>query len=220
MQVIMNSVSFGSNPKKFDVFSQRIIKGVQRGQQVKLQDFTKELDSFDDCFEANKEILNKKSRALAEMLVSSNKDNLAGAVYGFLIKHNEGNVKLVESFSTNALKIAKRLNDPVQIVARADDLRGVYKVFPPENEKFIGVLYDEKRALNKIVTNYDVVKKANKNIASKEDYQLLLADVKVDIGTRHKDVKLAKQELVEARDIYAQHGLIEKVDRLNGLLNK
>ena len=51
MQVTMNSVSFGSNPKKFDVFSQRIIKGVQRGQQVKLQDFTKELDSFDDCFE-------------------------------------------------------------------------------------------------------------------------------------------------------------------------
>ena len=220
MQVIMNPISFGSSPKKVDIFTQRVVKEVKRGQKIKMQDFTKELNSFDDCFEANKDIFNKKFRVLAETLVTSNKDNFAGVVYDFLIKHNESNVKLVQDFATCGLKIAKRLNDPVQIATRANDLRDVYKIFPPENEKFISVLYDEKRALHKIVTDYDSIKKVNKNIVSKEEYQLLLADVKVDIGMRHKDAKLAKQELIEARDIYAQQGLVKKVDRLNGLLNK
>lgn len=207
-------ITFMANPNKtFDVFSQRVLKNIKRGQRLNLQDFTKELTSFEDCFEANKNILNKKSKNLAETLVSLNKDSMASIVYNFLIKVNNGNIKLIEEFATNALKIAKRLNDPVGIMARANDLREVYKVFPPKNDKFMSILYDEKHALNKIINNFDNLQKQNKNLKPKESYQALLADVKFDIGTRHNDKNIAKQELSEAKTIYIKLGLDEKASK-------
>ena len=212
MTLTVNQISFGAKPtnKSFDVFSQQVIKRVRRGQDVKINDFTKELTSFEDCFEANKNVLNKKSKQLAETLVASNKDNMASIVYSFLIKNNEGNIKLVEEFATSGLKIAKRMNNPVQIMARANDLREVYKIFPPKNEKFINVLYDEKHALNKIINNYDGLAKQNKGLKTKEEYQILLADVKYDIGLRHTDKNLAQQELIEAKKMYETLGLPDK----------
>lgn len=213
--VTVNAITFEGNPKKsFDVFSQQVVKKTRRGQNTPLETFTKELSSFEDCFEGNKDVLNKKSKQLAETLVSLNKDNMAGAVYGFLIKVNSGNVKLVDEFATNALKIAKRLNDPVAVSARANDLRQVYKVFPPKSEKFVSVLYDEKHALNKIINNYDGLSKRNKGLKPKEEYQVLLADVKYDIGMRHHDKNLAKQELAEAKQMYTELGLSEKAERI------
>lgn len=207
-------ITFMANPNKtFDVFSQRVLKNIKRGQKLNLQDFTKELTTFEDCFEANENILNKKSKNLAETLVSLNKDSMASIVYNFLIKVNNGNIKLIEEFATNALKIAKRLNDPVGIMARANDLREVYKVFPPKNDKFMSILYDEKHALNKIINNFDNLQKQNKNLKPKESYQALLADVKFDIGTRHNDKNIAKQELSEAKTIYIKLDLDEKASK-------
>lgn len=216
MTITVDSISFGAKPtnKSFDVFSQQVVKRVRRGQDVKINEFTKELTSFEDCFEANKDVLNKKSRQLAETLVASNKDGLASVVYGFLIKNNSGNIKAVEEFATSALKIAKRMNNPVQIMARANDLREVYKIFPPKNEKFISVLYDEKHALNKIINNYDGLTKQNKGLKTKEEYQILLADVKYDIGIRHTDKNLAQQELAEAKKMYQELGLNDKAERI------
>lgn len=219
MTLNTNPVSFKADVNKsFDVFSQRVIKGVKRGQKIDLQTFSKDLTKFEDSFETDKNILNKKSKNLAETLVSLNKDNMASIVYGFLIRVNNGNIKLAEEFATNALKIAKRLNDPVNIAARANDLKEVYRVFPPKNEKFISILYDEKHALNKIINNYDNIQKQNKNLKAKEDYQLLLADVKFEIGKRHSDKNLARQELIEAKTIYENLGMTEKTERLNEFL--
>lgn len=219
MTLNTNPVSFKADvSKSFDVFSQRVIKGVKRGQKIDLQTFSKDLTKFEDSFETDKNILNKKSKNLAETLVSLNKDNMASIVYGFLIRVNNGNIKLAEEFATNALKIAKRLNDPVNIAARANDLKEVYRVFPPKNEKFISILYDEKHALNKIINNYDNIQKQNKNLKAKEDYQLLLADVKFEIGKRHSDKNLARQEFIEAKTIYENLGMTEKTERLNEFL--
>ena len=217
MTLTVNQISFGAKPtnKSFDVFSQQVIKRVRRGQDVKVNDFTKELTSFEDCFEANKVVLNKKSKQLAQTLVASNKDSLAGVVYEFLIKNNEGNIRLVEEFATSALKIAKRMNNPVQIMTRANDLREVYKIFPPKNERFISVLYDEKHALNKIINNYDSLTKQNKGLKTKKEYQILLADVKYDIGMRHTDKNLAQQELVEAKKMYEELGQVDKANKIN-----
>ena len=217
MTLTVNQISFGAKPtnKSFDVFSQQVIKRIRRGQDVKVNEFTKELTSFEDCFEANKVVLNKKSKQLAETLVASNKDGLASVVYGFLIKNNSGNIKAVEEFATSALKIAKRMNNPVQIMVRANDLREVYKIFPPKNERFISVLYDEKHALNKIINNYDSLAKQNKGLKTKEEYQILLADVKYDIGMRHADKNLAQQELVEAKKMYEELGQVDKANKIN-----
>lgn len=206
-------VNFTGNPNKsFEVFSQQVLKGAKKGQKTNLKDFTHNLTSFTDSFEANKDVMNKKSKKFAEALVGLNKDNMASIVYSFLIKLNRGNLKMVEEFATNALKIAKRLKDPVHIMARANDLREVYKITPPKDDRFMTVLFEEKRALKDIVKNYDSLQAKNKNLKPKDNYRTLLADVQYDIGIRHKDKNVSNQELTEARAMYKELGLTEKAE--------
>lgn len=212
---ITSNVSFCASPSKsFDVFSQQVLKNIKRGENANLKEFTSRLTSFSDTFEVDKSGMNKKSKKFAETLVGLNKDNLASIVYSFLIKVNRGNIDLIEEFATNALKIAKRLKDPLHIMARANDLREAYKIVPPKNEKFMSVLYDEKHALKDIISNYEKVQKQNKNLKPKENYQILLAEVKCDIAKRQSDKNLAKQELLEAKELYETLGLKEKAQSI------
>ena len=93
-------------------------------------------------------------------------------------------IKLIEEFATNALKIAKRLNDPVGIMARANDLREVYKVFPPKNDKFMSILYDEKHALNKISNSKNnVILLRGVTGSGKTEVARLIADILYENGT-------------------------------------
>lgn len=206
-------VNFTANPNKsFDTFSQQVLKGAKKGQKSNLKEFTHNLTSFTDSFEANKDVMNKKSKKFAEALVGLNKDNMASVVYSFLIKLNRGNLNMIEEFATNALKIAKRLKDPVHIMARANDLREVYKITPPKDNRFITILFEEKRALKDIVKNYDNIKSSNKSLKSKDNYKTLLADVQYDIGIRHQDKNIANQELSEAKALYEELGLTDKAE--------
>lgn len=212
----INYIAFTANPNKsFDTFSQQVLKNSRKGQAPMLKDFTKSLSSFSDSFNTNKDAMNKKSKKFAEMLVGQNNDNLASIVYSFLIKLNQGNAALIEEFATNALKIAKRLKDSLHIMARANDLREIYKITSPKSDKFINVLFDEKRALKDIINNYEKLQKQNKNLKPKENYQILLADVKLDIGKYHPDKNIAKQELADAKNSYDLLGLKDKANSIN-----
>ena len=52
-------VNFTGNPNKsFEVFSQQVLKGAKKGQNTNLKDFTHNLTSFTDSFEANKDGVN------------------------------------------------------------------------------------------------------------------------------------------------------------------
>lgn len=207
----ISPINFKANPEKsFEVFSQQVLKSAKRGQKTNLKDFTKRLTSFTDTFESNKDVMNKKTKKFAETLVSLNNDSLASVVYSFLIKLNHGNLAVVEEFATNALKIAKRLKDPVHVMARANDLREVYKIVPPKGDKFINVLYDEKQALKDIIKNYDSIQAKSKKLKPKENYKTLLAEVQFDIGLRHKDKNVAQKELLEAKGLYLELGLEDK----------
>ena len=209
----ISPVNFTANTNKsFEVFSQQVLKSSQRGQKINLKEFTHNLTSYADSFTTNKDVMNKKSKKFAEALVGLNKDNMASVVYSFLIKLNHGNLSAIEEFATNALKIAKRLKDPVHIMARANDLREVYKITPPKDDRFITILYEEKRALKDIVKNYDNIKVNNKNLKSKDNYRALLAEVQYDIGIRHQDKNISKQELAEAKALWEELGLVEKAD--------
>ena len=211
----INSISFTGKPiKSFEAFSEQFIKKIKRGQNSSSSEFTKSLSSFSDCFETNRDAMNKKSKKFAEALVGLKKDNLAGIVYSFLIKINHGNSRLVEDFATNALKIAIRTKDSFHIMARANDLREIYQVVPPETERFIKILYDEKHALNDIIKNYDKFQNEYKNLKPKENYQILLADVNFDIGKRHKDKNISKEAFLDAKSIYESFGLDEKAKRV------
>ena len=228
VKVKFNPNKIASNPEKsFDIFSQKILKSAQRGQKVDLSGFSNELYQLGDSFEAinKKELMNKRSKQLAENLVRQNLDSMAGAIYSFLIKFNKGNFSLVEEFATSALAIAKRLNDPMHVMARCNDLREIYKILPPKDDKFMKVLYEEKRALGKIVNDYDGVKKryntVNREMKPRDNYRILLADVKFEIGKRQigKDDKLALQELSEAKAMYEELGISDKISCVEEFMN-
>ena len=202
--------------KSLNIFTEKTIKAVRKKAEIKPAEFSEELTVLGINFEKKdkKGVLNNACKMLAEKVVSLGDNNLAGIIYSFLIKFNEGNAKLVEDFATNALAIAKRQHDPVHIMARANDLREAYKIIPPKNEKFMSVLYDEKHALNDIINNYDKLQKQSKNLKPKENYQALLAEVKCDIAKRHKDQNIVKQEFAEAKELYETLGLQEKANSI------
>ena len=226
-KVNFNPNKISSSPEKsFDIFTQKIMKLNQQGKKVDLSGFSNELYQLGDSFEAKnqKELMNKKARKLAETLVAKNDNNMAGIIYSFLIKFNQDNPRLVEEFATSALAIAKRLNDPMHVMARCNDLKDIYKVFPAKDDKLLKVLYEEKRALNKIITDYDNVKSkyntVNRQMKPISNYKILLADVKFEIGKQllSKNDMVATQEIAEARAIYEEYKLTNRLACLEEFL--
>lgn len=213
--------------KSLSSFSERTVKALKRRSEIKPADFSEELNVLGINFEKQnqKSVLNKAGKKLAETIVSLGDNNLAGIVYSFLIKFNEGNSKLVEEFATNALAIAKRQHDPVHIMARANDLKEIYKVTAPASDKYLNVLYTEKRALNDIVSNYDNVQNRHNTVARKmkprEVYEVKLASVKYDIGKFlvEKDPNLARKELSESMQIIEKHGVGPVYEKAKNLLD-
>lgn len=227
-KVNFNPNKISSNPEKsFDIFTQKIMKFNQQGKKVDLSGFSNELYQLGDSFEAKnqKELMNKKARKLAETLVAKNDNNMAGIIYSFLIKFNQDNPRLVEEFATSALAIAKRLNDPIHVMARCYDLKEIYKIFPPKDDKLVKVLFEEKRALNKIVSDYNSVKSRYKTVQREmkpiENYKILLADTKFEIAKEliNSDTKLAQQELAEAKVLYEELGLIDRISKIEEILS-
>ena len=159
----MPKVNFNLSParQKFETFSYNTLQRTKENRVVNPITFSNQLREIGDCFVDNeqKEVMNKCSKNLAETLVSQKSLELAGRVYSFLIKFNKGNKKYVEEFATNALIIAKRLHDPVHIMARANDLKEIYKYTQLGSDKHMRVLFDEKKALNTIIKDYEGAKK-------------------------------------------------------------
>ena len=222
-----NNISKDIN-KSLSSFSDRTVKALKRNFKINTSDFSEELTVLGINFEKQnqKPVLNKAAKKLAETIVSLGDNNLAGIVYSFLIKFNEGNAKLVEELATNALAIAKRQHDPVHIMARANDLKEIYNVVSPKSDKLLDVLYTEKRALKDIVTNYDNVQKRHNTITKKMKpvgvYEVKLASVKYDIGKLlvDKDPNLAKSELQESMAIYEKYGVGPVYENAKSLLEK
>ncbi len=199
------------NPSQYlDSFTSFITRTISRKQEVNPKTFSYTLHEIKDVFElqGEKQVFNKKAKRLAETLVSTKNNNLAGIVYSILIKLNQDDMRAVETFATNAFIIAKRLHDPIHIMARANDLKQIYKVTAPNKEKLVNVLYEEKRALSDICKNYDTIKNRYKTLSRelqpKEAYMGMLNGIRVEIAQALKDSdpKLARQELLKAQEYF------------------
>ena len=172
----------------FDDYSQRITKIVKRNQKINRLEFLNSIRDFGDRFEKENtpEIMNKKSIKLAQNLVSLKKEDLAGIIYSFLVKFNKDNYEKKEECAINALAIAIRLKDPIHIMARANDLKEIYKVTAKGSKKHLKTIYEEKRAIKKNIDDYERLKTNNRNIVrglkSKENYQQMLAAIKIEIA--------------------------------------
>lgn len=228
MKLKFSPESIKRNPiQAYDSYAQNVIKAIKRNAVIDKPSFSAELKELGACLvnQNSIDLMNKKSSNFAETLVSHKANELAGIIYSFLIKLNYDNFGLREKFATNALAIAKRQKDSIHIMARANDLKELYKITARGSEKHIKILYDEKRALNDIITNYDRIKAERRTVGDLvpiDGYKTKLAAIKVEIGELllRKDPKLAKKELMEAKEMYATYGEGKNTQKIELMLEE
>ncbi len=201
--------------KTFNSFSSEVIKTLKKKKELNYTEFSYKLKELGDVFIKNeeKDLMNSFSVRFAETLVGMKQYDLAGRVYSYLIKLNKGDSMTVESLATNALIIAKRQRDYVHVMARANDLKEIYKSIVPNTDKHLRALYDEKRALSAIVKEYEIIKNKKRNykkqLKPKLNYEKKLAAIRFEIAKvllSKKEYNAAKNELFEALEIYKSIG--------------
>lgn len=202
-------------PKKaFLSLETNITKKLSQNECIDIKSFSNELHDIGELFVKRSELecLNKHGKRFAETLVSLGENNLAGIIYSLLIRLNPKHSTIVEQIATNALAIAKRFNDSIHIMARANDLKEIYKITQPGSTKHLQTLQTEKRALNEICTNYEGVRKRYKSLRREmkpvHSYEIKLAAIKFEIAEiLHKTNRTAAiKELEESLEILSKHG--------------
>ncbi len=228
-KIKFNPTQISKAQKSFETFSYNTIKLTKKSKPINPLAFSNQLREIGDLFikENQQEGMNNLTKRLAETLVSLKNHQLAGRIYSYLIKFNKDDRKLVEEYATNALIIAKRLHDPVHTMARANDLKEIYKFTQPNSNKHLSVLYDEKRALNNIVKDYEGAKKryasAHTEMKPVENYEAQLAGIKIEIAElliKREEKGAAKIELEEALKIYEKFGKGPNAEKAENLLKK
>ncbi len=213
------------------LLEERITKSLERKESVNLTKFSCELNDIGDAFISRSEIecLNKHGKRFAESLVKLGDSNLAGIVYSLIIRLNPKQTQVIEQTATNALAIAKRFNDPIHIMARANDLKEIYKLCQPGSKKHLKTLQTEKRALVDICTNYEGVKKRYRSVRREmrpvKSYELKLAAIRFEIAEiiQKENKHNAIEELLEAQKIMEKYGsgrLSKEIEKLLAQLKK
>lgn len=219
-------------PKKaFLSLETNITKKLSKNERIDIKSFSNELHEIGNVFVSRSELecLNKHGKRFAETLVNLGENNLAGIIYSLLIRLNPKHSTIVEQIATNALAIAKRFNDPVHIMARANDLKEIYKISQPGSRKHLQILQTEKKALNEICNNYEGVQKRYKSLRREmrpvSSYELKLAAIKFEIAEilQKENTTAAIKELEETLEILSKHGkgkLTKQIDKLLNQLKK
>ncbi|MDE6137836.1 MAG: hypothetical protein K2F57_00030 [Candidatus Gastranaerophilales bacterium] len=216
MQIRYNPHPVMKQPKKALLsLEENVTKILQNKGPVNPTIFSSELHSIGDAFVKRNELecLNKHSKRMAENLVKLGDLNLAGIVYSLLIRLNPKNTTIVEQAATNALAIAKRFNDPIHIMARANDLKEIYKISQPGSSKHLKALQTEKKALNEICNNYEGVKKRYRTLSRKmrpvEAYELKLAAIRFEIA----EIIAKENKTAAIEELLAAKTILEKSDQ-------
>ena len=219
--------------EQFESLVDSTINLVKKDKNINIFGLDNRLKKLHDiyCEAGQPEQMGKAYKRLAEVLVSLKNDNLASIIYSFLIKVNRGNEATIEQLATNGLKIAKRLNDPIHIMARAEDLRAIYQHKPSSQDKLLKVLYEQKRALSNITSNYESASKRYRTVSRQmqpiEAYEKRLswikqkiAEILLEQGGKH-NINQAILELEEARLICAKNeSLAQYIEKLDELIVK
>ena len=106
-----------------------------------------------------------------------------------------------------SLYYAKKQDDPVHIMARANSLRLLYKKYPQYSHRYSVMLHLEKKTLERICADYPQAelkyKTVNKKILPLENYKYMLALIKIEYSNNISKIKpeRAKLEMLEALEI-------------------
>lgn|SRR5574344_457582 len=213
-------IGSGKPKDEYLSFVKGVNKMINRGGTVNFKDFSKKLSLLSDTFEKqnSKDYFTIVFQGFAERLVGMKQTSLAGIVYSFLIKHNQGKPEISEKIAQNALALAKKTNDPIHIMARTHDLRKIYQNMEYGSAKHLKMLRDERKALKTIVEHYEHSSKnfktLTREVKPKEVYEEMLASVQVKIAKliQKDSPKDAIQSFENARSIYLSLGNNSEVD--------
>ena len=163
---------------------------------------------------------------LATKLVEQNNTDFAGIIMSSLCKLTEFIPAQLEKFALRGYEIAKANGDHVHMMARLNNLRKVYMNRPEKLYDYIQVLYKQEKCLKQLTRQYEVSAKSYnsvfRKVASKRDYEMMLAYVQTEIGklTKKKFPQDARAKLLSAREIFAQRGNKQSVNYINMLLKE
>ncbi len=173
---------------------------------VKPEEFARDLFiAGGKCKSPEKEnLLNNCLTAVADKMIDTKQNNLAGIIYSFLIKFNKDNLITLKQLIPKALEIAEMQKDSIHVAARTGELCQIYKTYDIHGTNYLACLNLRKKALNDIYSNYDTVGERFRTISrqmnEKDTYLELLIKTKYDIAneiiiTNKQD---AKNELLSA----------------------
>lgn len=203
------------NPRAaFDNYSQHVSRMAERTENMSCEDLYVGLKNITNEYKAQSQtgIMNTMVKGLIQSLVSLKQDNLASIMYSYMIKLNKDNPKLVKEYAINALAVAKRADDPVHIMARANDIANVCFKTKPGSEEHIKYLKIQHDALVDICTNYHTTLPKRYNTISKEllpldNYKVKLCFVKLNLAeyTYYKNYKDAQKMFNEAIQLFIEN---------------
>ena len=240
MKLTFNPKTIARDPfGAYKTFNNDVKRIVCRKQPIDLLSFASNIKIIADSFESQNKIesMNKISRDLIEFLVNQKQGNLAGIAYSVLIKLNANNPQVVEDLAIKSLAIARRFNDPVHIMARAQELNRIYAKTEKGSEKHIKYLRIANAALKDICKNYSTSMKdryhnVSREIKPLESYEILLCDVKSRLAQyiRASEPQNARYELDQAKQLLAKNKdskntesikiLSERIARIERMINR
>lgn len=210
----------------FSKFSEFVLKN-QKMMTPKI--FSQELGHIQRDFVAAKqrELFCKEADKLATELVASENGDFAGIIYSALTKLTEYFPKELEIYAKKGLAVAEANGDYVHVMARLNNLRKVYIDRPDKLYDYIQTLYAQEKCLKKLSKSYEATtetyKTVTRKVASKEDYEKMLAYVQTEIGklTWKKHPHDAMRKLLNAKEIFLKRGdSPQSVDYIDLLVSK
>ena len=204
-----------TNPAEaFGVFARNVSNSATSGQRVINND-----SLYSGFRQLRKQLeiqqpgtFNNLAAAFIESLVALKQDELAGVLYSHLIKMNKDNLPLVKIYAQKALAIAKRNNDPVHRMARADDICYVCAKTKPGSPEHIKYLYEQRTALKDICAAYDTTLPDRFHTVSRElsdlsGYELKLSALDMDLAIyiAYHDPKRAESLFDEAKNLFIKN---------------
>ena len=229
MALLFNPIHFAEDTQKvFNTLSKNVRTAIAKGEYIDARMFSESIRTIGDSFEhqGQKYIMNYKGAKLAKELTDKKQFNLASIIYSFLIKNNEQNPVLCEDFAKKGLKLARRVQDPIHIMARLDNLNNLYRKTEYGSKKHIKTLVEEKEILRKIVKKYkNCINQYNtisRQALPKEHYEFMLCGIKMEIAKimLEKNPLMAILELESAERMLHKYGKGTLTDRIQMLLAK
>lgn len=168
----------------------------------------------------------KEADILADKLIEHKKHDFAGIIMSALCKLTQYFPERLEPIAIKGYKIAEALGDNIHMLARLNDLRKIYYKNPNRLYDYVQVLYKQEKCLKQITRNYEISTQkfctVDRQAASKEEYERMLAFVQTDIGkiTKRKHPNDARQKLLSARKIFEKNGNKQHIDYINMLLGE